>query len=222
MGCLILCMSVAATAEPPGPQWKVIKSQHFLIQYVGEASFEKRVSIAAESYYQSIARDLGFTRHDNFWTWDNRAKVFIYPSPSPSSFQSATKSPEWAAGKATHSKGEIASYRGCKGFLDSVLPHELSHLNFRDFVAFEGQVPLWLNEGIAQCEEKNKRKNSEGLVRHFLSQGKGIPLAQLTRMDVRSLGNTDRAAAFYAQSIRLVGFMISCHGSTVFRWLCTP
>ena len=34
--------------------------------------------------------------------------------------------------------------------MNSLLVHEIAHLIFRDFVGFKSDVPLWLDEGVAQ------------------------------------------------------------------------
>ena len=74
--CGILIMSAYAV------EWKELSSDHFIIYYSGDRKFAKGVADKAEYYYRRIAADLGYPRYSNFWTWDNRAKIYIYPDQS--------------------------------------------------------------------------------------------------------------------------------------------
>ncbi len=114
-----------ATAKP---EWKEIKKKHFVICYSDSSEFAQRVGREAEKYYKTISSDLGFTRHDGFWLWDKRAKIYIYNSRAD--FVRASGAPHWAAGKANVAQRLIATFQGGKGFIDSVLPYEMTHLIF--------------------------------------------------------------------------------------------
>ena len=58
--------------------WNTEKTQHFIIYYrSARMSFIRDLAHAAEKYYNSIVDELGFRRMD-FWSWDNRAKIYIY------------------------------------------------------------------------------------------------------------------------------------------------
>ena len=199
-------------------EWRVHKSTHFKIHYVDGQDFAREVADRAERYYRQIAYDLGFTRHDNFWLWDNRASIYLYASRK--AFIAARKTPDWAVGVANHDGREIASYAGKDAFLRSILPHELTHLIFRDFIGFDGDAPLWLDEGIAQWQEDGARDRTHRLTSAlFLSKG-ALALRVLTSLDVRKVENENLARVFYAQSASLVGFLIERHGRKSFGKLC--
>ncbi len=71
MGCSLLAAEV---------EWFQIRSEHFIVYCNKEhEDFAKKVSHKAEKYYHSIAEDLGYVRYANFWKWENRGKIFIYP-----------------------------------------------------------------------------------------------------------------------------------------------
>jgi hypothetical protein len=200
------------------PDWQEIKGQHIIVYYVQDKALAEKVAQRAEDLYSKIAEDLGYTKRDKFWTWQNRAKIYIYPSRD--AFNSGTGSPAWAGGKAVGKKREISTFSGYEDFLESVLPHELTHLMFRDFIGFEGDIPLWLNEGVAQWEEKANRDATDPLMLSLLKQNRLIPFDELTRIDSRNLERDGRVAEFYAQAGSLVGFLIRRHGSDGFRRLC--
>jgi hypothetical protein len=188
-----------------------MKSPHFLVMHRGDEAFAKSVSDKAESYYTAIAADLGFTRYQNFWVWDNRVKILIFPTAQM--FAEACQAPVWAAGRASYTRHEIASYQQSgPDFLASLLPHELSHLILSDYIG-QDRVPLWLTEGFAQWEQEGRKSVS------FVS-GQRFALKELLVADIRQDSDKQRVAVFYAQSASLVGFMISTYGGTSFGSFC--
>jgi hypothetical protein len=214
----VLVLATAASLRGQDDAWNEIKAKHFLVYYVGEREFAERVARSAEEDYSKIAQDLGFTRHDNFWLWDRRAKIYIYRARAD--FTRATGAPKWAAGKADYQARLIATYEGSETFIDSVLPHELTHLIFMEFVGFTADIPLWLNEGVAQWEDALARDRALRLVRGLHADKRLTPLTRLMTVTVGDVGSTGQAVAFYAQAVSLVGFMIEKHGSAQFRVFC--
>ena len=198
--------------------WDVIKERHFLVYYKEDADFARRVGLTAEQEYGRIARAIGYTRYGDFWLWDNRATIFVYPDRR--SFLRETQAPKWSAGRARYEQKEIATFKGSSTFLESVLPHELTHLVFREFIGFEGDVPLWLDEGVAQWVEKEKQDRSRSIVARQWKRNRLIPLKTLTSLDVRSLQEAGVAILFYSQAASLVGFMIEQHSPERFRVFC--
>lgn len=203
-------------------EWRVIKSQHFIVHYLDDKNFARSVSRRAESYYDKIASDLGYSRYDKFWQWENRVKVYIYATHE--GFIKGTGIPrKWATGVAKYDEKEIISYRWNEGFLDKLLPHELTHLIFRDFVGFpaggEG-IPLWIDEGVAQWEEKGKKEEAEKIVKELIKNHGYIPVRRLTRLDIREEDDFELARNFYAEAITLVGYLIEKHGGRKFTFFC--
>ena len=215
---LLTAIIVGCLSGTDSCAWDVIKEKHFLVYYRQDADFARRVGRQAEEEYERIARAIGYTRYGDFWLWDNRARIFIYPDRR--SFLRGTGAPKWAAGKARYEQKAIDTFNGSSAFFDSLLPHELAHLIFRDFVGFEGDIPLWLDEGVAQWAEKRKRRMSKRIVLAQFKRDRLIPLETLTALDVRSLQRTDAALVFYSQAADIVGFMIEDHGSERFRTFC--
>jgi len=212
---VICAVGAAALAE----DWRELKGEHFLIYYIQDRGFAKKVLSRAEKYYDKIASDLGYSRYDNFWSWENRVKIYIYGSQED--FLSASGIElEWPMGMADYKKKEIRSFRWSEGFLDSLLPHEMTHLIFRDFVGFTGEIPLWLDEGVAQWEEKGRKKEAKRIVRGLIGDGKYIPLSALMSMDIRKEPDAEVSYKFYAQSVSLVAFFCEKYGSSKFRLFC--
>lgn len=172
----------------------------------------------AERYYHKIASDLGYDRYDKFWQWDNRAKIYIYNTREE--FIAGTGAVQWATGMTRYESKEIMVFSASGGLLNSLLPHELTHLIFRDFVGFKGTVPLWLDEGVAQWEEEYKKEQAQKTVKKLIRGGDFIPIDRLTRTDIRIESDKVMVNKFYAQAITLVGFLIEKYGGLNFTSFC--
>ena len=214
-----LVLFLSACCFPASAQdWKELKSEHFIVYYFDNESFAGEVSQAAEKYYSKIASDLGYARYDNFWTWDNRAKLYIYRTRED--FLKGTGAKEWSYGFAIYNRKVIVSYANSSKFIETLLPHELTHLVFRDFVGFKGEVPEWLDEGVAQWEELDKRRVAVGLVKMLIMNRDTIPLSQLMQMDISQENNERITRKFYAEAVTLVGFLIEKYGESRFTSFC--
>ena len=198
--------------------WKEEKGDHFIVYYVGEEKFAKDISRQAEVYYNQIANDLGYPRYSNFWQWDNRVKITIYATKED--YQKKTVQPEWSNGMADYVNKSIITYALSEGFMDGILPHEITHLVFRDFVGFTGQVPLWIDEGVAQWEEPKKRAKARPIAFYLIQNQSVIPLTDLTSMNNLTGKNENTVRAFYMQSVSLVDFLIKGYGPQSFTDFC--
>ncbi len=205
-------------AEEDAEKWQEIKGKHFIVHYKGEKKLAESIASRAEKYYRQIAEDLGHNRHDNFWLWENRAKIYLHENHA--AYMKATGAPGWSRGRANYAMKQIDSYATSMTFLDTVLPHELTHLILRDFLGFKGEVPLWLDEGIAQWEEKGNRSIRIEHARTLAKKGKLMSVSELGNMTPQELRKSENPADFYAQAISLVGYLIEQHGSEKFGKLC--
>lgn len=200
-------------------KWQQQNSAHFIIYYKeAPEDFIGEVVDAAEDYYQKITRDLGFTRYE-YWMWEDRAKIYIYKDSED--YHSASGKPSWASGHAEYEKKIIYTYPLAWGFFDTLLPHELGHIIFREFVGFKNNnVPLWLDEGVACYQERTRRWGSEKEVRKSIEEKKFIPLLELT--EIKSLSDFDDAKVelFYNESVSAVSFLVNNYGKYNFVRFC--
>ena len=224
-----------------GQSWQELGSDHFINHFTQDKKFAQEILDKAEVYYQRIALDLGYPRYSEFWTWDNRVGIYIYPDKP--SFLKATNQPEWSQGMADYTNRQIASFLGSKEFVDSILPHEIAHLIFRDFVGFKGEIPLWLDEGVAQWEEEAKREDMKSMIRQLYNEDKLLLLDDLMKLDLKIFKEMDRVyirttrsksgeyvilflstdvlvATYYLEAVSLIGFLIERYGSTQFAAFC--
>ena len=223
-------------------EWSELKGEHFLVYYQPDyQDFAKEVSLQSEKYYDSIARDLGYVRFSNFWKWNNRVKIYIYPDHE--SFIQGTGQNAWSHGVADYQKKMIVSYAWGRGFLDLLLPHEMAHLIFRDFVGFTGQIPLWLDEGVAQWEEEKIRNQRKKMVKQLAQNSLLLSLDELMQLDVRKINGQEKIKiysinkdnfqkqllelegntlvdVFYLQAFSLIGFLIEEYSAENFLIFC--
>ena len=222
-------------------EWQESGGEHFIVYFIQDEKFAKDVADRAEYYYRQIATDLGYPRYSEFWTWDKRTKIYIYLDHD--SFLEATGQPKWSQGMAEYRTKSIISYAWSSGFADSLLPHEMAHLIFRDFVGFKGEIPLWLDEGVAQWAEEPKRKQIKALARNLYESDTILSLQDMMRLDIRRITDKENIyirptrtkdkkdgvlflskdnliRTYYLQAVSLVGFLIEKYGSRAFADFC--
>jgi len=198
--------------------WKQHQAEHFIIYYKNApADFVGTVEEMAELYYKEITENLGFTRYKN-WTFDRRAKVYICDDKEDY-IQTAVQA-GWSHGVAFLQKKEILTYPAAHGFFDSTLPHELGHIIFREFIGFNSQIPLWLDEGVAMFQEKAKRWGANKIVKKAIKENKFIPLAELAKIRLDRNTPEDIVELFYAESASVVYYMVTDLGQHRFVRLC--
>jgi len=216
MGLLILCYSAEAIAE----SWRELKGEHFIVYFVRDRKFARDTLNKAEEYYKKIADDLGYARYSDFWAWDRRVKIYIYPdSDSYRSYVEAHGHARWSVGMANYKNKEILSYAQSEEFLDSVLPHEITHLIFRDYVG-QRNIPIWIDEGVAQWEEKGKRELVERKIKELLHIHKAIPIERMMTLNIGEVKNEAIVELYYVEAVSLVDFLIREYGADNFIFFC--
>lgn len=211
--CALLLWAVPARAD-----WQELKGDHFIVYYLADGEFARQVARRAEFYYNQIASDLGYPRYSNFWQWEDRCKVYLYPNEEE--YKKITGQPYWSHGMAHYTKREIHSYDHGNEFTEGTLPHEIAHLVFRDFIGIEGQIPIWMDEGVAQWCEPQKRELAKKISRYLIETDKDLHVQDLTATDPARLESEPQVHAFYMQSVSLVDFLVRLSGGQVFTQFC--
>ena len=212
---VFLGMGLVAATGAEESNWRIEKSKHFLVHYMADAEEAKDVATRSERYYDAIAADLGFTRYGNFWLWERRVKILIYPTAE--AFATACQAPVWAAGRANATRHEIAGYhQGGKGFVEGILPHEIAHLILNDFVGSD-RLPLWVSEGFAQWEQFGR---DSGAFDHGVQAAGRLPFTEWANFNVRREPDREIAERYYRQSASVVGFLIATFGGERFGRFC--
>ncbi|MFH0877070.1 MAG: peptidase MA family metallohydrolase [Candidatus Omnitrophota bacterium] len=194
------------------------KGTHFIIYYTTDVSedFVDSILEYAERYYDDLTDKLGFRRFD-YWTWENRAKITIYPDQE--TFVRETKQPEWSGGAAIYELKSIWTFPRAVGFFDSLLPHEIGHIVFREVIGGKS-VPLWLEEGVASYLEQAKRFGAEKAVLKAMENNTFIPLSELSKIDSDELRMISDVELFYAEAVSIVSYLIEKFGSPPFNEFC--
>jgi hypothetical protein len=195
-----------------------LNGEHFIVYYTNDEKFAQSVLRKSEYYYKLIAEELGYGRYADFWIWEKRVKVYVFPDRQ--SYIEASGMNSWSEGMADYNQKMIVSYVWSEGFLDSLLPHEIAHLIFRDYVGFKGEVPLWLDEGVAQWMEPDKRADVFMVMAQIAEEGKSITLERLMRLDTRKEKDNEAIYIFYVESASLVGYLIRAFGPKLFAEFC--
>lgn len=209
----VLFMPLPARAEEQ--LWDNIeKSNHFIIYYK-QASFEymQRLVREAEHCYKKITDYLGFKRFD-FWIWDNRCKIFLYPDADK--YLGTTGAASWSKGHVQIKTKEISTYIWQELFFDTILPHEIGHIIFRELVGFNKELPLWLDEGVACMQEYESRDR--------LNTAKCLVNLKLyTHLDDLSKIKDSSVIIpfiFYNQSASIIDFLLRRFGRNKFVDFC--
>ena len=216
-GWLLVILFLPLVIFAQDQAWQVVKSTHFKTFYKNAPDdVVNELTQQAEEYYDSIANDLGFSRF-NFWTWDNRAKIYLYDNRDE--YRKATPSFAWSAGQTSISAKLIQSYVGAPGFLHNILPHELAHIIFMEMVGFNNPaVPLWLQEGVASYQEKDIFSVKSDLAGK-IKQGGYLDFNALNRFQVGS-SSSEQVSLFYAESFSLIKYLILEFGKEAFVNFC--
>ncbi len=204
--------------------WRQLKDTHFIVYFQEEqdSPVARKMLREAEKYYQRIGAMIGFTRYSDFWTWDNRAKIFLFPDKE--SFLTETGQPEWSTGVVNKDAYAIigrmiVTYRQEENFFDGLLPHEIGHLILHEFLK-EARVPAWFDEGVAQLCEAGKSEQALRVMRAFVSRGQFIRFRDLMPWDKQQQRDPLQVTIFYAQSLSIVDFLIKQYGSDALGRLC--
>ena len=198
--------------------WKEYRSYHFIIYYKdAPQDFIKSVEDTAETYYQEITRNLGFYR-DQSWSWDKRAKIYIYRDAED--YVESAKQASWSHGAASALEKEIRTFPAANGFFDSILPHELGHIIFREFIGSNPYVPAWFDEGVAMYQEKAKRWGVNKSVKKAIDEGNFMPLRELSSVRLYHDSDKNFVELFYAEAASIVYYLITELGEFKFVEFC--
>ncbi|MBU4312178.1 MAG: hypothetical protein KJ706_05635 [Candidatus Omnitrophica bacterium] len=197
-------------------KWFVKDTEHFSIYYTDIAQ-AKIVSDKAEYYFEKIAYDLGY---EDQIKWDKKCQVYIIESVDKwKRFLKEIGFNAELVGGFVPNYGEREMFLCVlsDAYLALTFPHELTHLIFRD-IAGKSTIPLWLNEGLANYEASVTSVSNEILIK-YIKRGSHILLGDLLRMANYPEGKKMREL-FYAQSEKMVEFLVTQYGRKKFRKFC--
>ena len=202
-----------ASAEVTASYWQTEKSQHFIVYYQDAPSgFVSEVISKAEEYYNSIVDELGYRRFD-FWSWDNRAKIYLYKNGDD--FRADTQRAAWTAAVVSVSGRIIKTFVGQQYFFDSLLPHEMTHIIFREFIGERTLLPLWIDEGVASSQEKSSLNTRMQIAKDLVAKGQYVSLDKLSGLGYAE-ANSISHSVFYSEAASVIVFLIRTQGKDRF------
>jgi tetratricopeptide (TPR) repeat protein len=181
---------------------------HFLLRYEGgqpAAALSDDLWHALEGDYDELSAELGFAPKTTI-------TVVLY---SAQQFSDVTKAPAWAGaindGKLRIPTGDL---RNMTPQLEALLRHELTHSFVHSAVS---NCPVWLNEGLAQVEERRSVDSLPAEVREAVRTGSFVPLARLEGSFQKM--SPEEARRAYAESLAAVEYIRSAKGMDGLRWM---
>jgi len=215
----LLLLAHTSFADDNQDTWQQMKGQDFIIYYRPSVpdDFVQTTMDTAEDELKRVTDNLGITNSPS-WGGGRQIKVYIYRDRDD--FVKNGGQAGWSHGVAFAKAKTIKLYPDVSGFFDSILPHELGHIIFRDFIGYTADIPLWFEEGVAIYQEKAKRLGSNDIVKEAIENGQFIPLSQLTGVRLYKDTQDQVVDLFYAESASAVYYMITELGDQEFTMLC--
>jgi len=208
---IFLCVSTVSAQDN---NWKIKKSKHFIVYYKeGSGDYLSQIVSNAERYYKNITNYLGFRRLD-FWTWKKRCRIYLYTNKEQ--YLSNGDTNYWAKARVQVIKKEIITYAREEQFLEEALPHELGHIIFRETIGYDKKLPLWLDEGVAVLQEKDRSKYLN-TAKKIIGTDNFVSVSELSKIrDYQKIP----PVVLYSEAASLVSFLLEEYGRKRFVDFC--
>lgn len=198
---ILLCINVGAESPNLGlPQ--TLKRMHFVI-YHNDRHAANEISWKAEFYYKQIVRHFNIR---GFRPWQGKEKCTIYLFEDKKDYIQKAEAPRWSGGLARYNPPRLYIYEENPRLIKQILPHELTHLLFAQFMPRE-KIPLWLNEGMAQYEEERWYSTQmKSYLKEQIKNENYIKPAELFRMKRYPQDKTE-LVLFYLESASIIEYL---------------
>jgi tetratricopeptide (TPR) repeat protein len=155
---------------------------------------------ALESAYNSVGADLGL-----FPT--TRIPVLLY---TKSDYSSVTAGPDWSGGLYDGKiRLPVGGLSEMTPQMRSILFHEFTHVLVAELT--HGNIPTWLNEGLAQIEERKEfNPHAKVQMARLAKAGEPLPMTVLSGSFLAM--DSAQAGIAYQQSYAIASFMVKNYG----------
>ncbi|MFH1904694.1 MAG: hypothetical protein ABIK53_04120 [bacterium] len=199
-----MAQAAAPFSQAKLPPYKYVLSKHFIVY---SYSKEKAAYLAKKAEVVA-GRVIGHSGVSRFASWKTKAIIVLYKNHSE--YVKETEQPGWSGGTAgmvTHgplTHRAIYLYEGAPNLFSNILPHEITHLVFMQMMGTKANIPLWLNEGLAVYEQKDKGRSLKIIAARNMKSNDYIKLDDLIRYEKVPEGKTE---LFYGASAGLVEYL---------------
>ncbi len=222
---LVLDAKKVEEIRAAGADWHETKTTHFVVR-THNRRLTEIVAIQAEKYLGALSQ-----KFLNGAAYPHVVPLTVYRDQDE---YVGAGNPDWSQG------GTSVGYESLDGFLKDrmtrkidllhtikgelnpdlakpkLLPHELTHLILIERFG-ERAIPLWLNEGIAQYMETDRRAECDKLLLEYFDNRKGTPIPLRTLVSLPGYpDNRGAIALFYAQSASFTGWLADLLGPEKF------
>lgn len=213
---ILSSVSLVSCVDAKEKDFRQLRSSHFLINYRKDVDegYIFKIRDIAEKFYKVITQEFNLVR-DKLWIWENRAVLYI--AKDKADYSKSFKCFSWSAACVDYNRKIIYTYQNHVNF-ETILVHELTHIIFREYVK-GGNLPLWLEEGVAVYMENKYGRGSYGGTLGFLKKkiedDSYIKLVQLNNLTTQVLTKSSKEYVnlFYIESFSLINFLMEEHGS---------
>lgn len=192
------------TTQPQPGNSSETTEDHFIIK-AGQNSNIADIKIRGEEYYRSISVYTGLPSGQSL----GLDKITIQIFANKDDYIKETAKPSWSEGFADYKNKVIFLIEG-PGMADSVLPHELSHLFFDTYMAYENDEVNWIDEGLATLVQVKYDKEQAASFKNAMEQlraGQIIQFNQLKSFKLDESTSVEKINLYYAQSLSLVYYL---------------
>ena len=196
-----------AWLDHPEYKWKHLQTGHFILHH-DQKMFAAKVARMGEQFYDAISADL-----PNLQDRVSPARSHVFIFRDPRDWQAIVRgTPGLDLWTASFVRGNVMYLQetgiGLSDKMDT-LAHEMTHLVFNRFLTV--QLPLWLNEGLAEYYGEFAYKDARGMGQSknsaFRPLRKWTPMAEL--LDAAAYpADPVEVNLFYTTSKYLAGYLL--------------
>jgi hypothetical protein len=207
--------------------WQVYETRNFRLHFVGRepqlAAMAKtceqtraslrRIWLAADNSASKPRSRVGLVSAESDEPWSPKCDVYLYSDPKHYARCAGTPAETRGTSNLQIGQGKVWTRRihmriDQAGYLEDVLPHELTHVVLAD--RFNTRViPRWADEGIAMLTEPPQRRE-EWLQTIAKARQNGSLFSLRELLTAKKYPtNQARATLFFAQSVAFVDYIVS-------------
>jgi hypothetical protein len=205
------CCDCACVGRYESGGWQVYETKNFRLHFVGREPQLAAMAKTCEQTRASLRRIWLAAANDE--TWSPKCDVYFYSDPKHYARCAGLPAETRGTSNLQIGHGRVWTRRihmriDQPGYLEHVLPHELTHVVLAD--RFNTRpIPRWADEGIAMLTEPPQRRDE--LLRTIVKARQNGSMFSLRELLTAKNYPTDQARAtlFFAQSVAFVEYIVS-------------